>query len=263
MLFSKTTLLLFIYLVPTTPHVATNELPELFENYWARLVVRKTTSFKWETLTSKQSDRYLGLVEGSLGVNLPSHWENCFSRMYVRKNKTTGRLNLKFPTVDFAPWTGHVEPTEVEKQIEKFEATLSDAGTITISRVHGENGSEFGEGFVVPENFSAELVDATNGLVRITAVIFVNQKVYFAANVDDETPSGSIYCFEKKRQKLVWKSKINDYGGPDFRGSSTWFSQICKSENGILIFSICDTGFAIDRIDENGVSTRIFGFSNR
>jgi hypothetical protein len=259
------------------------------QKYWTNLVrtIEQPSGNRWVPLDNRLVRRFLGYIEGKTDSAIPHSWEKCFlaaevirdiesdpsfNRFYapdksagaIRDIKTDQRTKenvlLRFDTTEFSP-RGYFDNTDEDTEYDGFHFRVANGRIKIWTRPtcpkFGEPGS-----FEFPEAASESLIDQKNKLIHVNSVIIDGNFVFVASPslCDDEClPGATIRCFNRSDNKLVWKSRIENYVGFEFRGTTSWFSVLALSRNSLLVFSACDTGLSIERLNkEDGKGETLF-----
>lgn len=200
-------------------------------------------------MPQKQLQRFVGFVEGKLGVSIPKSFLENLENAEIFWNG-----DIYFPTQAFSPWRifdqqkTNILPSSMpslkmamgENLIKIFVATGNFPSA-------GEDGT-----MVLPAKLSEQLSKGGKGkMLPISSALFTKDRMFVAVVGDDE-PGGTLWCLSRSTRKVIWSKEFVAYAGESYRGTTEWFTEIRINAETIVLFHCSDTAFGIEGFNLEG-----------
>lgn len=226
-------------------------------------------------ISAETAWRFLGFIEGRLGVSTPHYWQRCVeSATYV------GTGPISFPTTFIAPWyslsgSSLASPEGLKLDLgapgSNVAQFTTDNGRVVVSLKTAAKTPKEIDKLVGKE---ARLPPALSKLIlaspepptfMISDVLFASRSLYLA-EIDSESSTTSrihrLSIDDKGAAEIDWSTKLPQYGPAVFKGDGNWFTQIAIDDASIIAFSCSQWGISIDRIDKaSGEHEPLFNYT--
>lgn len=204
------------------------------------------------------SQRFLGFLEGLLGVSLPASFSNNILHAVVFH----GNL-LRFPLDRFSPWEQEERPF-ADMTMRKMPTTSVDVdrNKVIVSTMAGVFPSVGEQGkIMLPQSLSDSLLERLEkGDTPINSALFTGKRVFLFVT-DDSKPGGVVYCLSSVYEDdgaIQWSKKARNYDEM-YRGVDSWFTEMRLSKDELILFHLSESAFSIEGFSFDGEQTFSFG----